>query len=154
MADLVHPADGTLLDLVARLVAIPRSLTGDGVRATLAALGAHVPMVVHEVPTGEPACDWTVPAEWNLEDHAARQAHGGELHRAQAAHDRHVGQRHAELGEVRAREWHAQAPGSSVARLTYVRELLRSGELAEDFDSSLVVCELCLSFFDGILVSL
>ena len=33
-----------------------------------------------------------------------------------------------------AREWHAQAPGSSVARLTYVRELLRSGQLAEAAD--------------------
>src|SRR5690606_23314616 len=33
-----------------------------------------------------------------------------------------------------AREWHAQAPGSSVARLTYVRELLRSGQVAEAAD--------------------
>ena len=50
----------------AALQPIPRSLTGDGVRATLAAVGERIPLVVHEVPTGTPVLDWTVPREWNL----------------------------------------------------------------------------------------
>src|SRR5690606_14747063 len=33
-----------------------------------------------------------------------------------------------------AREWHASAPRSSAARLTYVRELLRAGQVAEAAD--------------------
>ena len=50
----------------AELQPLPRSLTGDGVRATLAAIAERIPLTVHEVPTGTPALDWTVPREWNL----------------------------------------------------------------------------------------
>jgi aminopeptidase-like protein len=58
-------SDGdTLFDLVRQLYPIPRSLTGDGVRATLEAIAAQVPLDVVEVPTGTPVLDWTVPQEW------------------------------------------------------------------------------------------
>ena len=50
----------------AELQPIPRSLTGDGVRQTLARIGERIPLVAHEVPTGTPVLDWTVPREWNL----------------------------------------------------------------------------------------
>ena len=50
----------------AALQPIPRSLTGDGVRATLAAIAERIPLAMHEVPTGTPVLDWTVPREWNL----------------------------------------------------------------------------------------
>ena len=50
----------------ARLQPLPRSLTGDGVRATLAAIGERIPLTIHEVPTGTAVLDWTVPREWNL----------------------------------------------------------------------------------------
>lgn len=53
-----------LHERIARLFPLPRSLTGDGVRATLAVLAERLPLEVHEVPTGTPALDWTVPREW------------------------------------------------------------------------------------------
>jgi len=57
-----------MLALVERLYPICRSLTGDGVRETLSILGEHVSMEVHEVPTGTPVLDWTVPREWQIRD--------------------------------------------------------------------------------------
>ena len=51
--------------LARRLWPIHRSITGDGVRTTLAAIKEYVPdLVIHEVPTGSQVFDWTVPQEW------------------------------------------------------------------------------------------
>jgi aminopeptidase-like protein len=45
-----------------------RSITGPGVRETLALVGRTVPIHLHEVPTGAPALDWTVPREWKVRE--------------------------------------------------------------------------------------
>jgi aminopeptidase-like protein len=53
-----------------------RSITGNGLRETLHRLGRHLPLTLHEVPTGTPVLDWTVPKEWNIRDAWVKNASG------------------------------------------------------------------------------
>lgn len=57
-----------MYELLARLFPICRSLSGNGVRQTLAILGEYLPLNIHEVVSGTKAFDWTVPDEWNIRD--------------------------------------------------------------------------------------
>lgn len=58
-----------IYDLAKKLWPIPRSLTGNGVRETLAVLKELVPQLqIHEVPSHTKCFDWEVPLEWNIRD--------------------------------------------------------------------------------------
>lgn len=54
--------------LAARIFPICRSITGDGVRATLGQLSRHIDLAIHEIPSGTQVLDWTVPREWNIRE--------------------------------------------------------------------------------------
>jgi aminopeptidase-like protein len=57
-----------MYQLITMLYPICRSITGDGLRASLRILHKHIPLELHEVPTGTQVFDWTVPKEWNIRD--------------------------------------------------------------------------------------
>jgi aminopeptidase-like protein len=65
-----------LHELMADLYPICRSITGDGLRETLQRIGTHVPLRVHEIPSGTQVFDWTVPREWNIRDAYVKDAVG------------------------------------------------------------------------------
>ena len=62
--------------LIASLYPICRSLTGPGVRETLAVLKRQIPLDIREVPTGTRVLDWTVPREWTIRDAYIKNAAG------------------------------------------------------------------------------
>jgi aminopeptidase-like protein len=65
-----------LHDCAADLHPLCRSLTGEGLRETLRRLRRQIPLTLHEVPTGTPVFDWTVPKEWNIRDAWVKDARG------------------------------------------------------------------------------
>jgi aminopeptidase-like protein len=67
-APLSGDAGEAMMTLVGELFPICRSITGNGVRQTLATLEGYVPLEINEVPSGTSVLDWTVPPEWNIRD--------------------------------------------------------------------------------------
>jgi aminopeptidase-like protein len=61
-------AGDEMLGWIRELFPICRSITGDGVRQSLAKIGRLIPLATHEIPTGTEVFDWTVPREWNIRD--------------------------------------------------------------------------------------
>lgn len=68
-----------MYQLMDELYPICRSITGDGVRETLQILQKHIPLNVHEVPTGTKVFDWVVPKEWNIRDGYIKNTKGEKL---------------------------------------------------------------------------
>ena len=67
LADCGRRAD-TAWAFMKDIYPICRSITGDGVRRTLARVSADVPLELSEVPSGTPVFDWEVPREWNVRE--------------------------------------------------------------------------------------
>ena len=61
-------AGAELHAFVRELYPICRSITGEGTRQTLDAIGRLVPLERTEVPSGTKVFDWEVPREWNIRD--------------------------------------------------------------------------------------
>jgi aminopeptidase-like protein len=77
--DLSNSEEGPPIDLhglVRELFPINRSLTGAGVRETLAILARHIQLEVREVPSGTAVLDWQVPLEWNIRSATIRALDG------------------------------------------------------------------------------
>jgi len=68
-----------IYSLIEELYPICRSITGNGVRETLARIHRKIPLQVHEVPTGTRVFDWTIPREWNIRDAYIRNSKGERL---------------------------------------------------------------------------
>lgn len=65
-----------LHDFAAALYPICRSITGHGIRQTLAMIQGRIPLQVSEVPTATEVFDWAVPKEWNIRDAYIKDASG------------------------------------------------------------------------------
>ena len=81
LASIREKADFTALGawmhgLVAELYPVCRSITGDGLRRTLAVLQRETGLTIRSVPSGTAILDWTVPKEWNIRDAFIADAHG------------------------------------------------------------------------------
>lgn len=65
-----------LYSFATELYPICRSITGDGLRRTLARIAERIPLRITEVPSGNAVFDWTVPREWNVRDAYIKDSHG------------------------------------------------------------------------------
>jgi aminopeptidase-like protein len=65
-----------IYQLITQMYPICRSITGNGVRETLGLIQQHIPLLVHEVPSGTQVFDWTVPKEWNIRDAYIKNSEG------------------------------------------------------------------------------
>jgi aminopeptidase-like protein len=76
-----EPADfgERMYGLIRELYPICRSITGNGVRETLRHVSRHIPVDVHEVPSGTRVFDWTVPNEWNIRDAWIKDSAGNRI---------------------------------------------------------------------------
>jgi aminopeptidase-like protein len=76
-ADPNSPELGQLIySFVSELYPICRSITGNGLRETLRHIEEKIPLQIHEVPSGTPVFDWTIPREWNIRDAYVKNSRG------------------------------------------------------------------------------
>ena len=68
-----------LYAFIRRLYPICRSITGNGVRQTLAVIQEYIQLQIHEVPSGTKVFDWIVPKEWNIHDAYIKDSSGRKI---------------------------------------------------------------------------
>lgn len=57
-----------LYSFVREILPFRRSITGEGLRQTLHAIGGRIPLHVNEIFSGTPILDWTTPQEWTVHE--------------------------------------------------------------------------------------
>src|SRR5215208_5038174 len=57
-----------MLALARELFPLHRSITGEGLRATLRRISERIPLELHEVPSGTKVLDFEIPQEWSIRD--------------------------------------------------------------------------------------
>jgi len=72
-----------------RLFPITRSITGPGLRESLAIFGEHIPLRMDGVPSGTQVFDWQTPPEWSL-NRATLTGPDGEIIADTDRHNLHV----------------------------------------------------------------
>ena len=77
--DWIEAAGADLHDFARKLFPVCRSITGAGIRQTLARIGERIPLALTDVPSGTEVFDWTVPKEWNIRDAYIKDASGSRL---------------------------------------------------------------------------
>ena len=65
--------------LAERLYPVCRSITGDGVRETLAIPSEYLDLSISEIPSGKAVFDWTVPQEWVVRDAWVKDPEGRKI---------------------------------------------------------------------------
>lgn len=68
-----------MIDFIKELYPICRSITGNGVRETLNLIKKHIPLEIHEIPTGTKVLDWEIPKEWNIRDAYVKDSKGNKI---------------------------------------------------------------------------
>ena len=106
-ASIIPPDTGSeLYQLVSDAYPICRSITGEGVRETLRLIGNHIPLDIHEIPSGTAVFDWVVPNEWNIKDAYIKNCKGEKVVDFQKSNlhvvsYRHSGSRTISLAELK-----------------------------------------------------
>jgi len=74
MSENLYPQGQKMYDFAAKIFPYFRSVTGDGVRQTLADISENIAepdgigLDIHEVPSGTKVYDWNVPREWKIRE--------------------------------------------------------------------------------------
>ena len=73
-----------MYDLADEIFPLCRSITGEGVRETLAILDKYISedgikFELHEVPSGTQVFDWTVPKEWKIKEAFIEDRQGNKI---------------------------------------------------------------------------
>ena len=72
-----HEENGQAMHALAtELFPTCRSITGEGLRATLRRIQQEIPILIREVKSGTTVLDWTIPDEWNVRDAWIKDSRG------------------------------------------------------------------------------
>jgi aminopeptidase-like protein len=75
----INNVGNEMFGLIKKLFPICRSITGNGVRESLAIIKKIIPLEIFEIPTGTQVFDWKIPKEWNIKDAWIKDSSGNKI---------------------------------------------------------------------------